>query len=106
MPSIAYGASERVWPRAYLRLVGYRPGVFDAHEWSGDVKVGGTWRASGVGRGGIPWELEGTFLEVDPPLGPQRLHGSVHGMGVVPHAACRKPRRPEPLKKRSQPTKV
>lgn len=44
-----------------------KPGVFDAREWSGDVKVGGSWRASGVGRGGVPWELEGRFLEVDPP---------------------------------------
>lgn len=44
-----------------------KPGVFIAREWSGDVKVGGVWRASGVGRGGAPWELEGSFLEVDPP---------------------------------------
>jgi uncharacterized protein YndB with AHSA1/START domain len=44
-----------------------KPGVFDAREWSGDVKVGGSWRASGIGREGVPWELEGTFLEVDPP---------------------------------------
>lgn len=44
-----------------------KPGVFDTREWSGDVKVGGNWRASGLGRGGAPWELEGSFLEVDPP---------------------------------------
>lgn len=44
-----------------------KPGVFDAREWSGDVKVGGQWRASGLGRDGIPWALEGQFLEVDPP---------------------------------------
>jgi uncharacterized protein YndB with AHSA1/START domain len=44
-----------------------KPGVFDAREWSGNVKVGGNWRASGIGREGVPWELEGTFLEVDPP---------------------------------------
>jgi uncharacterized protein YndB with AHSA1/START domain len=44
-----------------------KPGVFDAREWSGDVRVGGNWRASGMGRDGVPWELEGTFLEVDPP---------------------------------------
>lgn len=44
-----------------------KPGVFDAREWSGDVRVGGTWRASGIGRDGVPWELEGKFLELDPP---------------------------------------
>jgi uncharacterized protein YndB with AHSA1/START domain len=43
-----------------------RPGVFDTREWSGDVKVGGRWRASGVARGN-PYTLEGEFLEVDPP---------------------------------------
>jgi uncharacterized protein YndB with AHSA1/START domain len=44
-----------------------KPGIFDAREWSGDVRVGGNWRACGRGRDGVPWELEGTFLEVDPP---------------------------------------
>lgn len=44
-----------------------KPGVFDAREWSGDVTVGGKWRASGLGRDGVPWQLEGKFLEVDPP---------------------------------------
>src|SRR5215831_13290355 len=43
-----------------------RPGVFDTREWSGDVRVGGRWRASGIGRG-RPYALEGEFLEVDPP---------------------------------------
>jgi len=28
-----------------------RPGVFDTREWSGDVRVGGRWRASGLARG-------------------------------------------------------
>jgi uncharacterized protein YndB with AHSA1/START domain len=44
-----------------------KPGVFDAREWSGEVKVGGHWRASGTGRDGVPWQLEGKFLEVEPP---------------------------------------
>src|SRR5579872_2475679 len=44
-----------------------KPGVFDAREWSGEVEVGGRWRASGIGRDGTAWELEGEFLEVDPP---------------------------------------
>jgi uncharacterized protein YndB with AHSA1/START domain len=43
-----------------------RPGVFDTREWSGDVRVGGRWRASGVAYG-QPYALEGEFLEVDPP---------------------------------------
>src|SRR3979490_3283620 len=42
------------------------PGVFDTREWSGDVRVGGRWRASGIARG-APYTLEGEFLEVDPP---------------------------------------
>ena len=42
------------------------PGVFDTREWSGDVRVGGRWRASGVSRG-QQYTLEGEFLEVDPP---------------------------------------
>src|SRR3989442_1198768 len=43
-----------------------RPGVFDTREWTGDVRVGGRWRASGLARGG-PYTLEGEFREVDPP---------------------------------------
>jgi uncharacterized protein YndB with AHSA1/START domain len=43
-----------------------RPGVFDTREWAGDVRAGGTWRASGVG-GGRPYQLEGEFVEVDAP---------------------------------------
>lgn len=41
-----------------------RPGVFDTREWTGDVRVGGRWRVSGIGRG-APYTLEGEFLEVD-----------------------------------------
>ena len=43
-----------------------RPGVFDTHEWSGDVRIGGKWHASGIGRGN-PYELDGEYLEFDPP---------------------------------------
>jgi RNA polymerase sigma-70 factor (ECF subfamily) len=43
-----------------------RPGVFDTKEWTGDLRAGGRWRASGHGRG-HPYLLEGEFLEVDPP---------------------------------------
>ena len=42
------------------------PGVFDTREWTGDVRVGGSWSASGVARG-APYTLVGEFLEVDPP---------------------------------------
>lgn len=44
-----------------------RPGVFDTRMWSGDLRVGGTWRASGVGRGNA-YELEGEFREIDRPF--------------------------------------
>jgi uncharacterized protein YndB with AHSA1/START domain len=43
-----------------------RPGVFDAREWSGDVREGGRWQAGGVARG-MPYQLEGEFLVVDAP---------------------------------------
>src|SRR6266849_1550027 len=43
-----------------------RPGIFDTREWTGDVRKGGRWRASGVARG-QPYALEGEFLEVQPP---------------------------------------
>ena len=44
------------------------PGVFETHEWSGDARVGGRWRASGVMlSAGTPWSLEGEFLVVEPP---------------------------------------
>src|SRR5215470_14638564 len=43
-----------------------RPGVFDTREWSGDVRVGGRWRATGMARG-EPYTLEGEFVEIDPP---------------------------------------
>src|SRR5258708_39047939 len=42
------------------------PGGFDTREWTGDVRVGGRWRAAGIARG-EPYALEGKFLDVDPP---------------------------------------
>jgi uncharacterized protein YndB with AHSA1/START domain len=42
------------------------PGVFDTREWTGEVRVGGRWRASGISRGN-PYALEGEFTTVDPP---------------------------------------
>lgn len=55
-----------------------RPGVFDTREWSGEVRVGGRWRASGLG-GGRPYVLEGEFLEVDPP---RKLVHTWHTVGT------------------------
>lgn len=43
-----------------------RPDAFDTRDWSGDVRVGGRWKAAGVG-GGRPYELEGGFVEIDEP---------------------------------------
>ena len=43
-----------------------RPGVFDTREWTGDVRAGGRWRASGMTRG-EPYVQEGEFLEVEAP---------------------------------------
>ncbi|HEV3456586.1 MAG TPA: SRPBCC domain-containing protein [Thermoanaerobaculia bacterium] len=42
-----------------------RPGLFDTREWSGEVRVGGRWRASGVAKRG-PYVMDGEFLEVEP----------------------------------------
>jgi uncharacterized protein YndB with AHSA1/START domain len=54
-----------------------RPGVFDTRDWTGDLRVGGRWRASGEARG-RPYALEGEFLEVDPP---RKLVHTWHGVG-------------------------
>lgn len=36
-------------------------------KWSGDVRVGGTWRTEGIGRDGKPFSVHGEFIDVDPP---------------------------------------
>lgn len=51
-----------------------RPGVFDTREWSGDVRPGGRWRATGIG-GGKPYTLEGEFIEV---AAPEKLSHTWH----------------------------
>jgi uncharacterized protein YndB with AHSA1/START domain len=56
-----------------------RPGVFDTREWSGDVRVGGRWQASGVGRG-RPYVLDGEFVEVE---SPRRLAHTWQAVGAV-----------------------
>jgi uncharacterized protein YndB with AHSA1/START domain len=35
--------------------------------WRADVRVGGTWRASGVGNDGAAFEVHGEYTTVDPP---------------------------------------
>lgn len=55
-----------------------RPGIFDTRQWEGDVRVGGRWRASGMGNG-RPYELEGEFLELDPP---RKLVHTWHAVGA------------------------
>src|SRR5260370_35878153 len=42
------------------------PRVFDTREWTGDVRVGGRWRAAGIARG-EPEALNGKLLADDPP---------------------------------------
>jgi uncharacterized protein YndB with AHSA1/START domain len=54
------------------------PGVFDTREWSGDVRVGGRWRAWGMARGN-PYTLEGEYLEIDPP---RKLVHTWQGVGA------------------------
>lgn len=54
------------------------PGVFDTREWTGDIRVGGQWRTSGVARG-EPYALEGKFLEIDPP---RKLVQTWHAAGA------------------------
>lgn len=36
-------------------------------KWSGEVRVGGSWRTEGVGNDGKPFAVQGEFLEVEPP---------------------------------------
>jgi uncharacterized protein YndB with AHSA1/START domain len=55
-----------------------RPGVFDTREWTGDVCVGGRFRASGLFHG-KPYAVEGEFLELDPP---RRLVHTWQGVGA------------------------
>ena len=42
-------------------------GVYKTAEWTGDVRPGGRWRASGVEADGKPFAVEGEYLETDPP---------------------------------------
>jgi uncharacterized protein YndB with AHSA1/START domain len=54
-----------------------RPGVFDTREWSGDVRVGGRWRAAGMFRE-EPYTQRGQFLEIEAPF---RIVLTLEGLG-------------------------
>ena len=43
------------------------PAVYTTTSWKTDFRVGGRWRADGVGADGVPFSVEGSFLEIDPP---------------------------------------
>ena len=85
-------APERVFQALASREVidwWVNPGVFDTREWSGDVRVGGRWSASGMARG-APYTLTGEFVEVDPP---RKLVQTwqMKGTPGTPSTASRKP---------------
>jgi uncharacterized protein YndB with AHSA1/START domain len=42
-------------------------GVYQTREWTGDVRVGGRWRATGTGADGKPFAVHGEYVELDPP---------------------------------------
>ena len=56
-----------------------RPGVFDTRQWSGDLRVGGRWKASGMSRG-QRYEQGGEFVEIDEP---RKLVHTWDGAGMV-----------------------
>ena len=43
------------------------PDLYQTTSWTGDLRVGGAWRAEGKGADGSPFHVEGTFLEIDAP---------------------------------------
>jgi uncharacterized protein YndB with AHSA1/START domain len=42
-------------------------GIYKTTEWTGDVRPGGHWRASGIEADGKRFAVEGEYLETDPP---------------------------------------
>ena len=41
--------------------------TYRCNSWKVDLRVGGHWRAEGIGSGGNPFFVEGEYLEIDPP---------------------------------------
>jgi uncharacterized protein YndB with AHSA1/START domain len=44
-----------------------QPGLYRVTEWQGDVRPGGKWHSAGVGADGTKFQVNGEYLEVDPP---------------------------------------
>lgn len=42
-------------------------GIYCSREYQADLRVGGAWRTSGIGRDGASFEVTGKFLEIDRP---------------------------------------
>ena len=42
-------------------------GLYRITDWKGDVRRGGKWLSTGVGADGTSFQVEGEYLEVDPP---------------------------------------
>jgi uncharacterized protein YndB with AHSA1/START domain len=43
------------------------PDAYRTEKWTTDFRVGGRWRADGRGADGVPFHVDGEFLEIDPP---------------------------------------
>jgi uncharacterized protein YndB with AHSA1/START domain len=43
------------------------PESYRTTEWVSDLRVGGQWRATGLGADGAPFSVEGEYLEIEPP---------------------------------------
>jgi uncharacterized protein YndB with AHSA1/START domain len=43
------------------------PELYRVTKWTGEVRVGGTWRSEGADKDGKPFAVHGEFLEVEPP---------------------------------------
>jgi uncharacterized protein YndB with AHSA1/START domain len=43
------------------------PELYQVTEWTGELRVGGRWRSTGHGSDGVPFEVSGEFVEIDPP---------------------------------------
>jgi hypothetical protein len=54
-----------------------RPGVFDTREWTGDVRAGGRWRASGMTRGEPDFVSELCHMHPETPVTHRVLRGHV-----------------------------
>ena len=64
-------APERVW-KAWTEgdeFVDWwgEDGLYGVTRWTGDVRLGGWWRADGEDKDGKPFSVEGEYLRVEPP---------------------------------------